>query len=33
VFKNEIVPTLTEYWYDNPSRAIEAVDEFLADLS
>ncbi len=33
VFKNEIVPTLTEYWYDNPSRAIEAGDEFLADLS
>lgn len=33
VLNNEIAPTLSEYWYDNPSRAAEEVDKFFGNLS
>lgn len=33
VMANEIAPTLSEYWYDNPSKAIEVMDQFVKDLN
>jgi len=33
VMANEIAPTLSEYWYDNPSKATEVMDQFVKDLN
>ena len=33
VMANEVEPTLSEYWYDNPSRVSEVLDQFFKDLN
>ena len=33
VMANEVGPTLSEYWYDNPNRASEALDQFFKDVN